>query len=287
MIERPNHAILLIVCPDQPGLVASVSDFVFKNKGNIVDLDQHTDYETKTFLMRLEWEMKGFRLNPTQLEKEIQRLAKRFKMRFSLYFTERRSRMAIMVSKYPHCLYDLLVRFSSGELDVEIPLILSNHPDLQDAAKHFGIPFKTIEITPKNKATAEYNQLKILKDHRVDFVVLARYMQILSPKFIKQYPDAIINIHHSFLPAFIGAKPYHQAYARGVKLIGATSHYVTKGLDNGPIIEQTVTTVSHRDRVSDLVRKGRDQEKLALAFAVRMHVEHRILTYGNKTVVFE
>ncbi len=286
-MERTNHAILLIVCPDQPGLVAAVSNFVFKNKGNIVDLDQHTDFETSTFLMRLEWELDGFQLDRKELEKEVQQLVTRFQMRHSLFFTDRPSRMAIMVSKVPHCLYDLLVRHRSGELDVEIPLILSNHPDLAEVARHFSIPFKVIEVTPKNKEDAEQKQLKHLAENKIDFVVLARYMQILSGCFVKAYPNAIINIHHSFLPAFVGGKPYHQAYARGVKLIGATSHYVTEELDKGPIIEQTVTQVTHRDRVDDLIQKGRDQEKIALAFAVRMHLEHRVLTYGNKTVVFE
>jgi formyltetrahydrofolate deformylase len=287
MTSFKNNAILLIVCPDKTGIVASISDFVFKNHGNIVDSDQHTDFETGTFLMRLEWELEKFKLDRQELSVEIQTLAKRFQMDYALHFTDRPPRMGIMVSKYQHCLYDLLVRHRLKEWDVEIPVILSNHPDLREVALHFGIPFEVVE-TPSNKnSDAENRQLAILKKYKVDFVVLARYMQILSPHFVKAYPNAIINIHHSFLPAFIGGKPYHQAYARGVKLIGATSHYVTAELDNGPIIQQTVTSVSHRDRVEDLIRKGRDQERIALAFAVRMHVEHRILTYGNKTVVFE
>ena len=195
--------------------------------------------------------------------------------------------MAILVSKYGHCLYDLLVRHQTGELEVEIPLILSNHPDLKPVAAHFGIPFHLIPVPPENKEKAEKRQLAVLKKHKIDLVVLARYMQILGAPFVRAYPNRIINIHHSFLPAFIGGKPYHQAYARGVKVIGATSHYVTENLDEGPIIEQSVIRVSHRDRVEDLIRKGRDQEKVALANAVRMHLEHRILTYGNKTIVFE
>jgi formyltetrahydrofolate deformylase len=286
MSQNP-HAVLLTVCPDQPGIVAAFSEFVFKNRGNIVDLDQHTDFQTKTFLMRLEWEFENSSLNRDQWNEELKKLGSRLRMRYSLYFTDVKSRMAILVSKYRHCLYDLLVRHTLGELDVEVPLILSNHPDLKEVAEHFSIPFFSVAVSPENKAAAEREQLKILEKHRVDFVVLARYMQILGPEFVQAYPNSIINIHHSFLPAFVGSKPYHQAYARGVKVIGATSHYVTEDLDQGPIIEQSVTRVSHRDRIEDLIRKGRDQEKTALAHAVRMHAEHRILTYDNKTVVFE
>ena len=237
--------------------------------------------------MRLEWEMKGFSLSREELKVELDKFSNKFNVRYTQYFTDQRLKMAIMVSKYKHCLYDLLVRHNLGELNVDIPLILSNHPDLESVASHFKIPFKIIEVLAQNKKQAEAKQIEILKQNQIDFVVLARYMQVLSPSFVEAYPNAIINIHHSFLPAFIGGKPYHQAYARGVKVIGATSHYVTAELDNGPIIEQSVTRISHRDRVEDLVRKGRDQEKIALAFAVRMHLEHRILTYGNKTVVFE
>ena len=287
MSSAVDNAILLIVSPDKPGLVSAVSEFIYKHHGNIVDSDQHTDVETGTFLMRLEWEMGGFKLDRDQLGAELRNLAARFNMQHSLHFRDQRCRVAILVSKYRHCLYDLLVRCELEEIDVEIPLILSNHPDLKEVAGHFGIPFEVVPVGESTKLEAERKQLKLLRDHRVDLVVLARYMQVLSPTFVAAYPNAIINIHHSFLPAFIGGKPYHQAYARGVKLIGATSHYVTAELDNGPIIEQSVTHVTHRDRVEDLVRKGRDQEKLALAYAVRMHVQHRILTYNNKTVVFE
>jgi formyltetrahydrofolate deformylase len=287
MADPKNNAILLIVSPDKPGLVSAVSDFVFKKNGNIVDSDQHTDFETGTFLMRLEWEMGGFKLDREALARELAPLAKKFNLSTSLHFSDQRSRMAILVSKYQHCLYDLLVRHTLGEIDVEIPLILSNHPDLRDVAEHFGIPFQVVPVPAEGKEKAEAEQLRLLREHQVDLVVLARYMQVLSPKFVDAYPNAIINIHHSFLPAFIGGKPYHQAYARGVKLIGATSHYVTAELDNGPIIEQSVARVTHKDRVEDLIRKGRDQEKSALAHAVRMHVERRILTYHNKTVVFE
>ncbi len=287
MTAPKNNAILLIVSPDKPGLVSAVSDFVFRHHGNIVDSDQHTDLETGTFLMRLEWEMGGFRLDRGELARELIPLAEKFQLQYQLYFSDQRSRMAILVSKYQHCLYDLLVRHTLGEIDVDIPLILSNHPDLREVAEHFGIPFEVVPVQAASKGQAEAEQLRLLRKHRIDLVVLARYMQVLSPVFVEAYPNAIINIHHSFLPAFIGGKPYHQAYARGVKLIGATSHYVTAELDNGPIIEQSVARVTHRDRVEDLIRKGRDQEKIALAYAVRMHVERRILTYHNKTVVFE
>lgn len=287
MASEKETAILLIVCPDQPGLVATVSEFVHQNGGNIVDLDQHTDYETSTFLMRIEWELKGFRLDQKDLDKSLQPLTKKYKMKCGLHFSSDRLRMAIMVSQYRHCLYDLLVRCALEEIKVEIPLILSNHHDLKDVAEHFDIPFHVVEIPKDNKKEAETKQIQLLEKHRVDLVVLARYMQILSENFVERFPQRIINIHHSFLPAFVGSRPYHQAYARGVKVIGATSHYVTEQLDQGPIIEQSVTRVTHMDRVDDLIRKGRDQEKTALAYAVRMHCEHRIVAYGNKTVVFE
>ena len=287
MAPPENNAIFLIVCPDQPGLVATVSDFIHRNKGNIVDLDQHTDLETQTFLMRIEWELEGFSLDRKELISAFTPLAKKFQMKFSLRYTAQSMKMAILVSKYRHCLYDLLVRWTLGEIRAEIPLILSNHPDLKEVAGHFDIPFQCIPVDPKNKAASEREQIALLKKHQIDLVVLARYMQILSPDFVEEFPDSIINIHHSFLPSFIGSKPYHQAYARGVKIIGATSHYVTADLDQGPIIQQSVTRVSHLDHIEDLIRKGRDQEKTALAFAVQMHTQHRILTYDNKTVVFE
>lgn len=287
MSTLPATGILLIVCPDQPGLVATVSEFVHQHRGNIVDLDQHTDSETKTFLMRIEWELNGFQLDRHEIQGKFREVAKKYQMEFSLFFSDEKMRMGILVSKYQHCLYDLLVRWILNEIQVDIPLIISNHSELKDVAEHFSIPFHVVEVTQENKKEAEAKQIKLLKDHNVDFVVLARYMQILTGEFVTEFPNAIINIHHSFLPAFIGSKPYHQAYARGVKIIGATSHYVTEDLDQGPIIQQSVTRVSHLDRVSDLIRKGRDEEKVALAYAVRMHTEHRILAYQNKTVVFE
>ncbi len=287
MSAPKKTAILLVVCPDRPGLVATFSNFVHQNNGNIVDLDQHTDYETGTYLMRLEWELEGFALQPDGLRKSLKKISSEHPMKFGIHFSQDRLRMAIMVSQYQHCLYDLLVRQTLGEWNVDIPLILSNHPELREVAAHFNIPFELIPVTPDNKNKAEEKQLELLQKNRIDLVVLARYMQILSENFVNHFPDSIINVHHSFLPAFIGGKPYHQAYSRGVKLIGATSHYVTTELDNGPIIDQRVTRVSHLDRVEDMIRKGRDLEKVVLAFAVRMHLEHRVLTYGNKTVVFE
>ncbi len=284
--KNSNNAIILIVCPDQPGLVAFISNFIHQHHGNIVYLDQHTDYETGTFLMRVEWQLDQFSLNRESLYKKLEELTPQFKMKFKLYFSDYSQRMAIMVSKYQHCLYDLLVRHALGEIDVEIPIILSNHDDLAKVAQHFNIPFEKIEVDPKNKALAEKKQIEILKKYQINLLVLARYMQILSEEFIDSFEHPIINIHHSFLPAFKGSKPYHQAYAKGVKIIGATSHYVTPELDAGPIIHQCVSQVSHLDQVEDLIRKGRDQETSALAYAVRMHTQHRILTYNNKTVVF-
>ncbi len=295
-----NRAILLLVCPDQPGIVSRISQFIFEHGGNIVDSDQHSDGEASVFFMRIEWELENFKLSRGELEKGIKKLMQGFKSppfvkgglggifhQHQIFYTDTFSRMAIFVSKYPHCLYDLLMRHQLGEIQVEIPLIISNHADLKPVAEHFKIPFHEIFIDSKNKQKAETEQLALLKKYKIDLIVLARYMQILSKKFVQTYPHQMINIHHSFLPAFVGATPYAQAYARGVKVIGATSHYVTENLDEGPIIEQSVTRVSHRDRVEDLIRKGRDQEKVALAHAVRMHLEHRILTYGNKTIVFE
>ncbi len=282
-----KRLVLLLVCPDQPGIVAHVSHFIFKRGGNIIDSDQHTDFETRTFFMRIEWEMKLNSSARKKLEPEVARFARRFQMKYELFDEDKPCRMAIFVSKQAHCLYDLLVRLKLEELHSNVELIVSNHLDLKSVASHFDIPFYYVPVSPDKKKQAEKRQLELLKRHQVNLIVLARYMQVLSPEFVKVYPNQMINIHHSFLPAFAGAKPYHQAYARGVKLIGATSHYVTEDLDEGPIIGQSVTRVSHRDRVEDLVRKGRDQEKVALAYAVKMHLEHRILAYENKTIVFE
>ncbi len=285
--QKSKRAILLIVCQDRPGVVSTISNFIFQHQGNIVDSDQHTDLETNIFFMRIEWELKNFTLIRKELQKKIETISKKYQMEWKLFFNDVPGRLAIFVSKYEHCLYDLLVRYRAKEIEAEIPLIVSNHADLKKVAEHFKIPFYEIPIRSDHKLEDEKKQLRLLQKHKIDLIVLARYMQVLSADFVNCYPNQIINIHHSFLPAFVGAKPYHRAYARGVKIIGATSHYVTDEVDEGPIIEQCVSRVSHRDRIEDLIRKGRDQEKVALAYAVRMHLEHRILTYGNKTVVFE
>lgn len=287
MLPQNPSAVLRLVCKDEPGIVARISNFIYQNGGNILDADQHSDLESGTFFMRLEWERKGFRLSQEQARQELETLTSSFRISYDLKYNECLPRMAIFVSKYSHCLYDLLERHQQGELEVEIPLIISNHEDLRRVADHFKIRYHCIPITPENKAESENRELELLQRSNIDFVVLARYMQVLSPEFIAQYPNRIINIHHSFLPAFVGAKPYHQAYARGVKIIGATSHYVTEEVDQGPIIAQQVAAISHRDRVEDLVRKGRNLERSALAYGVRMHVQNRVLAYNNKTIVFE
>lgn len=282
-----GHAVLLISCPDQKGIVARLSDFIFKNKGNIVHSDQHTDAQEGIFFIRLEWELDGFAISPDQLPAAFASIAKEFKMDWDLRFTNRRSKMAVFVSQKDHCLIDLLYRQKEGELAADLAMIVSNHDDQTALAKSFGVPYHHLPITPKTKETQEKKQLELLKKSGVDLIVLARYMQIVSKEFIDAYPNKIINIHHSFLPAFKGGKPYEQAHSRGVKIIGATSHYVTEELDAGPIIEQDVARVSHRDTVADLVRKGKDLEKSVLSRAVRWHLDHRILAYRNKTVVFD
>ena len=278
---------LVIQCPDQKGIIAEVTQFIYSNKGNILYIDQYVDRENKAFFMRLESEFNG----DLQAIKQFQQAfaggpAEKYKMTWSLYPQEKKPRMALFVSKYDHCLYDLLGRFKSGELEVEIPFIMSNHPDLQSISESFGVPYYHIPVTKDTKAQAEEQQLELLKQHNVSFIVLARYMQIVSPSLINEYPNNIINIHHSFLPAFPGAKPYHSAFERGVKIIGATSHYVTEELDAGPIIEQDVAHVSHTHSVSQLVAKGRDLEKIVLARAVKNHISHKVMVYGNKTIVF-
>jgi formyltetrahydrofolate deformylase len=280
-------ATLLISCPDQRGIVASVSNFIFENSGNIIHADQHTDQEQKIFLQRVEWELEGFKIPREKIEKEFSHLAKKFGMHWRLHFSDHIPRIAIMVSTAEHCLHDLLMRRSMGELQADIPLIIGNHPGLSPIAKNFGITFRHIPVTEKTKAADEKMILATLHEHRIDLVILARYMQILSGNFIGKYPDKIINIHHSFLPSFAGARPYHQAYERGVKIIGATAHYVTEELDAGPIIEQDVARASHRDSVEDLIRKGRDLERIVLARAAHLHLNNRILVYNNKTVVFD
>lgn len=281
-----RSAILLISCPDRTGLVAAITEFIFRNKGNILHLDQHVDAEENVFFMRVEWDLDGFVLPAAEIGTQFQPLAERMQMNWELHFSDETPRMAIFVSKQGHCLYDLLARYHSGEWDVEIPLIVSNHPDMQSIAQKFGIDFHLFTVNRENKPAQEHAQLALLKEYKVDFIVLARYMQILSGDFVEQYPNRIINIHHSFLPAFIGAKPYHAAYARGVKMIGATSHYVTPDLDAGPILEQDTARVNHKDSVEDLIRKGKDVEKLVLSRAVGYHLRRQVLIYNNKTVIF-
>lgn len=282
-----NSAILLMHCPDAKGIVAQVTAFINDNNGNIITLDEHVDRHDKTFYMRLEWELEGFLIPREKIADFFNTLiAIRYNMSWKIYFSEPKPRMALFVSKLPHCLYDILARAHSGEWDVEIPLIISNHHDLEPVARQFNIPFHCFEITETNKAEQEEKELALLRENDVTFVVLARYMQVLSERFIDQYPNEIINIHHSFLPAFPGAKPYHSAYARGVKIIGATSHYVTSELDAGPIIDQGIVRVSHRDSIDRLIMKGKDVEKLVLSGAIFLHLQRRILVFNNRTVVF-
>ncbi|MFQ5736938.1 MAG: formyltetrahydrofolate deformylase [Thermodesulfobacteriota bacterium] len=284
---KKNSAILLIQSPDRRGLVASVTEFLFANEGNIIDLDQHVDKQRQTFYMRVEWDLDAFTIPRERIgEAFAGAVADRFAMQWKLHFSDARPRMAIFVSKLPHCLYDILSRCQSGEWQVEVPLIISNHPDLEPVAKSFGMDYHTLPVTKENKREQERRQFALLDEHKVDFIVLARYMQILSPEFTERYPGRIINIHHAFLPAFPGARPYHSAYERGVKVIGATSHYVTPELDAGPIIEQDVVHVTHKDDVEELVRKGRDLEKIVLSRAVWYHLQRKILISGNRTILF-
>jgi formyltetrahydrofolate deformylase len=282
-----NTAILLISCPDQKGLVATIAEFLYRHNANILHADQHQDSALNLFLMRIEWDLSDFDLDMSQFDHLFEPIAGRFNMRWRLAFSAHKPRMAIFVSRYNHCLADLLYRHQAGELHCEIPIILSNHQDTQWLAQAYKIPFQHVDVQKDAKEEAEKTQLAILRHEHIDFIVLARYMQVLSPEFIRHYPSRIINIHHSFLPAFHGAKPYHRAFERGVKLIGATSHYVTESLDDGPIIEQDVARISHRDNLEDLVQKGADLEKIVLSRAVRWHIENRVLLYANKTVVFD
>ena len=278
---------LLLHCPDKPGILAEVTDFITVNKGNIVYLDQYVDHVENIFFMRIEWELKGFLIPQEKIEDYFKTLyAQKYEMSFRLYFSDVKPRMAIFVSKMSHCLFDLLARYTAGEWNVEIPLIISNHPDLQHVAERFGIPFYLFPITKETKAEQEQKEMELLAKYNVNFIVLARYMQVISEQMINAYPNRIINIHHSFLPAFVGAKPYHAAFERGVKIIGATSHYVTTELDAGPIIEQDVVRITHKDSVEDLVNKGKDLEKIVLSRAVQKHIERKVLAYKNKTVIF-
>jgi formyltetrahydrofolate deformylase len=286
--DAAHSATLLIHCRDRQGLVAAITAFIDRNDGNIIYLDQHVDAQKQVFFMRVEWELARFCIPAEQIGPRFDaELGERYAMHWQLHFSNEIPRMAVFVSKLPHCLFDILARCHSGEWRIDVPLIVSNHEDLRPVAERFGIDFHVLPISPASKAAQEERQRQLLADHKIDFVVLARYMQILSGEFIEHYPERIINIHHSFLPAFPGAKPYHSAHERGVKIIGATSHYVTRELDAGPIIAQDVVHVSHRDSVEDLVRKGRDLEKLVLARAIWNHTQRKILSYDNRTVIFD
>lgn len=287
MQANKNTAKLLLHCPDKPGIISAVTDFITINKGNIVYLDQYVDHIENIFFMRIEWELSDFLIPREKIEDYFETLyAQKYEMSFRLYFSDIKPRMAIFVSKMSHCLFDMLARYANGEWNVEIPLIISNHPNLQHVADKFGIPFYLFPITKETKAEQEAKEMELLAKHKINFIVLARYMQVISENMIKSYPNRIINIHHSFLPAFVGAKPYHAAFERGVKIIGATSHYVTTELDAGPIIEQDVVRITHKDTVEDLVNKGKDLEKIVLSRAVQKHIERKVLAYKNKTVIF-
>lgn len=285
--EKQLTAILLLSCPDRVGLVSRISHFIFERGGNIIDLDEHVDTENKLFFIRVAWDMSNFSIPPEDLEDAIRPLAREFKAIWSIRFSEAKQRVAIFVSKYTHCIQEILWRYSLGEFNIDIPLVISNHPDLQSFTEGQGIEYYHFPIDKENKRDQEEKELSLLKERKIDTIVLARYMQILSAEFVKHFPSQIINIHHSFLPAFIGGNPYKQAFQRGVKLIGASSHYVTEDLDEGPIIEQDITRISHKDTLKDLIRKGRDLERLVLARALRCHSEHRILVHGHKTIIFE
>lgn len=280
-------AVLLLSCDDQKGLVASVSDFLYRHDGNIVHADQHTDREEGVFLQRVEWQLDGFGVSRERIAEAFRPIAERFNMTWSLRFSDELPRVAILVSKLQHCLYDILARWRLGELRAEIPVVISNHPDAAPIVEEFGLRFRHLPVTTETKASQERQLLDELEAQRADLVIMARYMQVVGGDVVGRYPNRIINIHHSFLPAFAGARPYHQAHERGVKIIGATAHYATQQLDQGPIIDQDVVRVSHRDSVADLVRKGSDLEKIVLARAVDLHLRNRVLVYGNKTVVFD
>lgn len=282
-----NTATLLFICPDQRGLVSRISSFLHERNGNILSLNEFVDVDTHTFFLRVAWDMEGFQLGEEEVKQSFSLLGGEFSATWQVFFSKNIERVALFVSKYDHCLRDILWRHGMNEFPVEIPLIISNHEDLRHIGDRYGIPFHVFPVTKDNKESMEKQEIELLQEKKVNSIVLARYMQVLSPEFVSQFPNRIINIHHSFLPAFIGGNPYRQAYTRGVKIIGATSHYVTKNLDEGPIIEQDISRITHRDNVQDLIRKGRDLERLVLARALKLHSEHRVLVHGNKTVVFE
>ncbi len=285
--EDAVTAILLLSCTDQKGLVASVSDFLYRHNGNIIHADQHTDPEQRVFLQRVEWEIRDFAIPREEIAASFRPIAQRFGMTWRLSFSDYTPRVALFVSRLAHCMHDLLARWRMGELRAAFPLVVSNHPDLQPLAEMFGLAYEFLPVTSESRASQERRIIERLREEKIDFLVLARYMQIVGDDLLEAYPNRIINIHHSFLPAFVGARPYHQAYERGVKIIGATAHYATHELDQGPIIAQEVVRVSHRDSVEDLARKGRDLEKVVLARAVDLHVRDRVIVYGNKTVAFD
>ncbi|NTW55844.1 MAG: formyltetrahydrofolate deformylase [Chlorobiaceae bacterium] len=288
MKEKNNTGlILLLTCPDRPGLVSTISRFIYEREGNILDLDEHVDPAGKTFFIRVAWNIPSDNGSFEEIRDAFRPAAEDFNATWILRPSGSRTRVAVFVSRYDHCLQEILWRHSIGEFPIDIPLIVSNHSDLSDLAARYGIPFRVFPVTALNKHEMEERQMELLSDMRIDTVILARYMQILSPRFVGMYPSGIINIHHSFLPAFVGGNPYRQAYERGVKIIGATSHYVTEDLDEGPIIEQDIIRVTHKDTLEDLIRKGRDLERLVLAKALRLHANNRILVNGKKTVVFD
>lgn len=284
---KVNTAILLVDCADRKGIVAAIADFIYNHKGNILHADQHQDNKLGRFFMRIEWDLKDFDLDPGLFRNQFEPIAKEFQMAWRIEYSHELKAVAIFVSRYLHCLVDLLHRYKIGELKCRIPLIISNHSDARALAEFHGIPYHHIPVDPARKAESEWRQLELLERHEIDLVILARYMQVLSADFVSRFKHRIINVHHSFLPAFSGARPYVAAFERGVKLIGATSHYVTDVLDDGPIIEQDVIRVSHRDQVEDLMQQGRDLERIVLARAFRWHLQHRILCYGSKTVIFD
>ncbi len=287
MSEIDLVATLLLSCPDRRGLVSRISNFIFERGGNIIDLDEHVDRQERIFSLRVAWDMKNFSIGPEKLNDAFAPLANEFNAEWIIKLNRSRRRLAIFVSKHDHCLQEILWRHTLGEFEADIALIISNHPDLKFMADRYQISFHVIEITKENKEEQEAREIDLLVKGRIDTIVLARYMQILSPAFVQKFPNKIINIHHSFLPAFAGSNPYKQAYERGVKIVGATSHYVTEVLDEGPIIEQDIIRISHKDSLDDLIRKGRDLERLVLARALRLHLQDRVLIRGNKTIVFE
>jgi formyltetrahydrofolate deformylase len=286
MVKNTGVAILLLTCSDRRGLVSRISNFVFERGGNILTLEEHVDDEKKHFSIRIAWDLKDFSLEQNAIDEAFMPLAKEFNAKWSLKFAEKKTRIAIFVSKADHCLQEILWRYSINEFSIEIPAIISNHSALKPLADHYGIPYYVFPVTKQSRDVEEEKELKLLEELQIETIVLARYMQILSPEFLDRYPNEIINIHHSFLPAFIGGNPYKQAYDKGVKIIGATSHYVTKDLDEGPIIEQDIIRISHKDTLQDLIRKGRDLERMVLARALLYHSEHRVLVRGKKTVIF-